>query len=261
MADKTNSSVGPRPFAGRAAPSGGQARPASTEATQESTENETYTKAEVEALLKQHKAETYQQTQSLLDQLDHRQAQRLKATMEPVNNTIAALEAAGVKVDPATADSVRSQARVNALAGPGGAEDDAEDQGRQTQANGRTSEANRGNGGQTLGNLIVQMMQERGVFVLDTDPEAKLINVQERDPQKLLSMAEKAISTKIARLAGVEVPAEPTETESVIGTEEKGPGPNPKGKGTKGTKILPEGEPLDYLQAGYDESPEYPHAA
>jgi hypothetical protein len=40
-----------------------------------------------------------------------------------------------------------------------------------------------------------------------------------------------------------------------------GPGPNLKGTGSKGAKVLAEGDPMDYLQAGYDESPEYPHAA
>jgi len=128
MPDKSTSTVGARSFAGRGAPSASPVRPEPTEATQEGAANETYTKAEVLELLKQSKSENYQQTQSLLDQLDHRQAVRLKATMEPVNRTLAALEAAGVKVDAATVDKIRSQARVDALTGPDGAEDDVEDE-------------------------------------------------------------------------------------------------------------------------------------
>ena len=257
MPDKSTSTVGARSFAGRGAPSASPVRPEPTEATQEGAANETYTKAEVLELLKQSKSENYQQTQSLLDQLDHRQAVRLKATMEPVNRTLAALEAAGVKVDAATVDKIRSQARVDALTGPDGAEDDVEDTDRQAGARGRTSRAQPSNDEPTLGHLILQMMQERGVFVLDKDPEAKLIDVKEQDPEKLLAMASKAINTKINRLAGVEVSEDATETDIV--TEPAGPGPNPKGKGSKGTKVLADGDAMDYLRAGYNESPEFPH--
>jgi hypothetical protein len=260
---KTDSSAAPRPFAGRGAPSARPTRSADVEALQDGAENETFSKAEVLDLLKKSSADNYRQMQSLVDQLDHRQSTRMKATMGPVNSTLERLAKMGVKVDDETADNIRSQARLEALAADGGAEDDVDGNGRQVETNGRTSEANRGNGEPNLGNLIVQMMQQRGVFVLDTDPEAKLINVNEQDPQRLLQMASDAITAKVNRLAGVssgaDVSEDQTETETVI--EPAGPGPNPKGKGSKGAKILAEGEPMDYLQAGYGESPEYPHAA
>jgi hypothetical protein len=259
---KTDNSANPRPFAGRGAPSARPTRSADVEETQEGADNESFSKAEVLDLLKKSEAKGYQQAQSLVDQLDHRQSARMKATLGPVNSTLERLAKMGVKIDDEAADKIRSQARIDALAADGGAEDEFDGSGQQTEPNGRTSQANRETGGPNLGNLIVQMMQQRGVFVLDTDLEAKLIDVNEKDPQKLLAMADKAINSKIARLAsatgGADGTEDQTETETVI---EPGPGPNLKGKGSKGTKVLAEGDPMDFLQAGYDESPEYPHAA
>lgn len=255
MATKTDSLAGSRMLS-RAAPSARPTRSADAEATQEAGEETTLTRAEVAEMLKQAKAENYQQTQSLLDQLGSRQSKQLKAALEPVERTLVALAKSGVKIDDDTADRIRSQARVDALAAPGGAFDDDEGFDQQIETNGRTSSAQRRDSQPTLGHLILQLMQQRGVFVLDSDAEAKLIDVTEQNPQKLLAMADKAINTKIARLAGVETPADQTETDAV--PVQSGPGPNLKGKGSKGTKILPEGEPMDYLAAGYKESPEFP---
>lgn len=205
-------------------------------------------KAEVKALL----ATQYQGVQSLLD----RQSGNLKTALEPVNRLTATLEGMGVELTPAQTEQLR-QAEVMHTLTSGGKEKDIDGKAAQPgQAAGEPAPADDQPG--VLGKLAMDMMQQRGVVILATDPELELIDQETKDPKVFMDSVELALDTKIKRLAA---PDANTGDDAKTDAQSVGPGINPRGKGAKPGNLLPAKTPggnrtssQDFLQAGFQES-------
>ncbi len=202
----------------------------------------------LETRIKQGLATQYQGVQSLID----RQSVSLKAKLDPVNNLIASLREQGVEISDSQAELERNKALTDALTGTGDEEPEAEPlpNPQQQEPSG-------------MGKLALDMMRTRGVVILQDDVELALIDQQTQDPKVFMDSIDAAITAKVERLADPEA-ALSDETE----TEPSGPGVNPRGKGAKKGTILPEETPSgsrttsqDFLQAGYQESDDFPAPA
>jgi hypothetical protein len=215
-----------------------------------------------QAELKAHKqelqellAKQYQGIQSLVD----RQSGNLKAALDPVNNLIASLRAQGVEISDAQAEGERNKAVTTALTG---GPDELGPDGKPVQPGQKPGEPAPADEQTGMGKLAMDMMREQGVVISEKDTaELALIDQETKDPKVFMDSFQAALDAKVQRLA-----ADPGGTgDDVTDGKPKGPGLQPRGKGTKPSNVLPDKMPgggrtssQNFLQAGYNVSDKFP---
>jgi hypothetical protein len=223
-------------------------------------EEQPATLAQVRSLIEQSQKDTLSASQSLVDKADGRTQKRIASAMNDVAKTISALQATGVEVSPEQETALRNNKVMEILTEGGASEGGDPDGSEQPAPDGKDGQALDPNDpAQATLALAYQKMQRAGVLLGDGDPEISIIDQETNDPAVFLASVDEAIKAKARRIAGIEDEG-PTPDGAIRpapgseGAEDAGPGPNPRGKGSKPAAIPAGNSAFDNLKLGYEQA-------
>jgi len=239
----------------------GQAGNVSPEGTTEGAASKPVTLEQVQDLLSKQEQnlrnEVGKQIQSQVDKADFRITDKLRAEFQNIDTTVKRLKDAGQEVSPQAVERMKQQALMDEFAG----------QHVQGDGSGKPDLAQGQKQGQPKGVIpqspivatALALMQEEGVFIVDNDPEIKMIDLKTTSPKALLKSVEAAIEAKKQRLSGASTNGQPekgkTEKTDKKGDAEKIAARNPSTgvKTGKSVGATPEGlTSMDYFKRAYN---------
>lgn len=175
------------------------------------------------------RSEVGKQIQSQIDKADVRISDRLRQEFVNIDNYAKLAKDAGQEVSPETIKRMKQDAMMREFEGEqvqgqgsGGGSAQGQQQGQSQQQIQQSP----------VVMTALALMQEEGVFIEDTDPEVKLIDLKTTSPKALLASVQGAIEAKKQRLSGASNEQNQTEQE---GDAAKAAARNP-GKGASAGK-------------------------
>lgn len=205
-----------------------QFTPSGQEGEQGQTQPEYVTVDQARRMTEEAVQQAVSKAQSLVDKSGNRLQEKIQAKLKDLESTLKVQAAAGIKITPEQEQALRQQVMVDALAE---VEEPAAQAGQTRETQTQDAQA-----GQIdpISQAAWELMQERGVEILENDPEAKMLDFS--TPYKFLLSVEKAVSTKEQRLQS----SSGEEPNKSVPPQARIPG---AGSGGPGNSLMPSGTP------------------
>ena len=155
----------------------------------EPNQDRTITLSEAQRLIQDAVNQSLRQSQSLTDKSEARIRKDIQDKLNQIDQARKTFEAAGVTITPEINERIRRQVIDDGLLG------ETSQAGAGTQPAAEPSQANAND---PISQTALTMMQEAGVTVLDTDPEASMLD--QSSPRAFLRSLDKAIEAKRERM-------------------------------------------------------------
>jgi len=192
---------------------------------------------EAKKLTEQAVQEAVSKAQSLVDKSGNRVQARVQERLKELEATLKMQADAGIEVTPAQKKALQQQVVVDALAEEPGADPNAQS----TQKEPPQAPPGQGEQIDPITQAAWTMMQERGVDILESDPEFKILDMS--SPYKFLLSVDKAISAKETRVQSS------SEEPNQMGSNPHARIPG-AGAGGSSSNLMPDGTPaIDRLDA------------
>jgi hypothetical protein len=216
--------------------------PESEQTQGKEVQQEYLTRAEVANLLKEQEDRFVSRTQGLLDSMGSSVQKRVQTGLQSLQKVIEDQKAAGIEITPQQEEALKQRTVMNVLSEE---PEEPEPSEPPTTSPGEAQPGEQKEAPDPITQSAWDMMKDRGVEILDEDPEIEILDTS--TPYKFLLSVDKAITAKETRLQNEPPPEE---------TEEKTGSPHGRipGAGAGGStgSLLPDGTPpLDRLNSYY----------